>query len=179
MNRIFFTAFLGAALLAAAAPSEARAPSAADRGGMDWLLRSLQADREVDAKGPAVDPVVAKIEAYSRGDPSAPFEEWMGVADVVKDPKGKLGLRDKAVSALMDRVRLEIERKAELKVVGRVRIDICKYLLRMIIADDLDSRTMVKRILDGLMPGNGVDWKADDNLQKRGAAYKELQKKLR
>jgi len=180
MNRFLFAVAACGVLAAAAATAPARAPSTADRGGMDWLLRSLQADREVDAKGPAVNPLVAMLEAYRTGDASAPFENFAPVADVVKDAKQKYTIRDRAVTALLDRIRLEFEKKTDLKVLGKVRSEMCKYLLKMIVADDLDSRTLMKqRVIDGLMPGNGVDWKADDPLQKRVKAYNELQKKLR
>ena len=179
MNRTLCAVVLGAALAAAGAPAFARAPSAADRGSMDWLLRTLQADRVVDAKGPAVDPRLAKIEAYRTGDPSAPFEEWTPVADIVRDAKAPNTVRDRAVSALQERIRVEVSRKTDLRVIGKVRTDICRYLLGQILANDLDSRVLAKRIFDSMMPGSGVDWKADDSFQKRSKAHKDLEKKLK
>ncbi|MCK6479566.1 MAG: hypothetical protein HUU06_12880 [Planctomycetaceae bacterium] len=169
---------LGAFLAAAfASPAAARAPTAQERGTLDHLLRTLQADREEDAKGPKLNPLEAKIRAYHAGE--GPFEDWKDVAEAARDTAHPFPLREKATSALIARYRLEVERKTDSKVINRVRVDTCRHLLKMILADDTRDRTLLQRVVEVLCPGTGVEWRPDDPLLKRQKAYKELDRKLK
>jgi len=174
-------AALGVLLLAPEAP--ARAPTSQERGGLDWLLRQLQRDREEDAKAPRQDPTEALVSQFGKGE--LEFERWPEVAKIAmeKDPRVPFTLREKAATSLVDRVKFETERKTEPKMepraVAKARQDICRFMLGMMMDDQIMVRQIFKTLLDALYPGNGVEWRVGDSTRDRGRAYNELKKKLR
>ena len=175
-------------ILAAGSPAAARAPSAADQGSMDWLLQRLAKDREEENKqGAVVDPVTA----FRMGD--GPLEGdtgWRVILTIVW-VGDKAGKKNDAAAAIVDRFRLEDERRwkiedetkkaAEMKALWAVKRQVC--LATMNSSGMLGSNQVVLgcvyRIQKALLPAEFVNWKETDSLRARKKAYDELVKRLK
>ena len=169
------------AFLAGVSPrAAARAPSVSEQGSLDWILEHLRADREEDGKGPRVDPMETKIQAYAKGESA--LDEWLPVAEIVKNREARSQFREKATSALIDRLRAEVVKGTEYKVLKKVRKDILlvgeKSLLKLMNADDAQSRNCIARIIQDFFPQNNIEWRPDDPPTKRNRAYSDLLKYL-
>lgn len=168
----------GAAVLAAAAPvAAARSPSASERASLDWLMARLARDREEEKTAPAkVDPV----DAYAKG--TTPLDEWKPLQELVLDGSGKIRplARERAVAGLVDRFKLEEERKAvDPRALEALRRKILLSVADLIVqGDDSTGRNCVFRLQSAWFPQIGVPWSPADPPAKRAKALRDLKQKL-
>lgn len=178
-----------AALLLAAPPAPARAPSAADQGSMDWLLQRLARDREEENKvGTVVDPLAA----FRQGD--VPLEGdagWKVVLAIVLRPDVAPSKKNDATAALVDRFKLEDERRGKIEDEGRKAAELkaLAAVKRQVVLGTMNQSGMlssnqvtlacVVRIHRALLTAELVNWKESDSLRMRKKAYDDLLKKLK
>jgi hypothetical protein len=171
-------ALLGTALLLAAAPpAAARSPSSSERGSLDWLLARLARDRDEEKAAPVkVDPV----EAYAKG--TTPLDDWKALTAILQDGSGKTRplQRERAVGGLLDRFRIEDERKAvDGKALEAMKRKIFLSVADLIVeGDDSTGRNCVHRLQMNWFPQVGVPWNPADPPAKRAKALRDLKQKL-
>ena len=174
--RLLALPLLLAALAAGTRPAEARAPTASEEGCLDFIAQKLKDDHEEDLH-PRIPIEEVKIVAYQKGESA--LDEWRPVAEIIldKEKKAPQARRDRATSALIDRMRLEEQRGTDFNVVRKVKNDVCNYLLKLILADDLVSRSYIYRLTEAFLPQK-ADWKPDDGKGAREKVYQALYKLL-
>jgi hypothetical protein len=155
---------------------------------MDWLLQRLAKDREEENKaGSVVDPLTA----FRMGD--APLEGdtgWKAVLAIVllADKPGK---KNDAATALVDRFRLEDEKRAKIEDDSRKKEEMKALwaVKRQVVLGTMTQTGMlgsnqatlgcVLRIQKALLTAEQVTWKETDSIRIRRRAYDDLVKRLK
>jgi hypothetical protein len=186
------TLLLAAAFTAAilpAGPAAARGPSTADQGSLDWLLLRLARDREEEGKGGTV---VDPIAAFARGDVPLEGETgWKPILAVVLSPAEKVGRKAEATQAIVDRFKLEDEKRAkvedkakaeeERKAAWVIKLAVVRATMNQQGMTSSNQATLfnVLKIQKALLPPEWVTWKETDSLKVRRKAFEDLAKRVK
>lgn len=166
-----------AALFGAAPPASARAPSTADQGSLDWLLLRFAKDREEEMTGGGV---VDEVVAFQRGD--IPLEGdggWKKMLAIVNGPD-KQTRREQAAQAVVDRLKLEEDRKAiDPKTLADIRKQVCRETLKPMLGSNSGILICIFKIQRAFLISEWVTWSPSDSLTKRRDAYKKLSERLK
>ena len=171
------SALAAAAVLAAAAGhAAAKAPRAEEHPSVDALLLRLQKERDQDTKTPAAQDA---YEQYATG--VAALDGFKTLTDCIGDPRREATHRERATTAIVERFKREAARRAtdpkfDAKALEKVRNQIIREVMDLMLKDDPFGRTQVHRLTSALLDPP-VPWKPDDQLRRRKQAYDEVKKR--
>lgn len=176
MGRLPATLASVACLLALSATAHGRAPTTSEAPSRGAVLARMEADRVADSnKQP--EEWEKLVGDYQAG--TIPLADWAGVTRIVKDKDARPLHRFRSTEALKVRMALELTRGTDARILGRIRNDIAREVLDLMVRDDSIGHQCLSTLLIAYFPNPGIDTNPGTDKSKRVKAYQAWQKKLK